>query len=281
MEAARVAALRGHEVILLEAAERLGGQVLLAARAAWRRDLVGIADWLAAEVRRLGVAVRHGVLAEAEDILALAPDVVVIATGGLPRAPAVPGGELALSSWDLLAGAALPEGPALVYDEDGRHAAIALAEHLARAGRPVILATPDRAAGRELGGASWPVYLGALARAGASVLTDRRLAAIVRRGNGLIAQLVHVYGDTVEEHPVATVAAELGSAPNDTLFHALKDAALNRGVSDVTALRDWGPQPWFRAPPGNGYLLFRTGDAVASRDIHAAMLDALRLMKDL
>src|SRR5947209_211644 len=84
IEAARVCAERGHNVVLFEAADRLGGQVLLGTRASWRRDLLGIIDWRAAELARLGVAMRLNLYAVAADVKAEAPDVVIIATGGVP-----------------------------------------------------------------------------------------------------------------------------------------------------------------------------------------------------
>ena len=87
LEAARVAAERGHEVVLLEAAREPGGQVRLAARATPRRaDLMGIVDWLAAECRLSGVDIRCDTVADGPDIAALEPDVVIVATGGRPRA---------------------------------------------------------------------------------------------------------------------------------------------------------------------------------------------------
>ena len=85
LEAARVSAARGHEVVLLEATDRLGGQVNLAARLDRRREILGITGWLQREVELAGVDVRLNSFAEAEDVLALAPDIVVVATGGLPN----------------------------------------------------------------------------------------------------------------------------------------------------------------------------------------------------
>ena len=83
MEAARVARLRGHEVVLLEATDRLGGQINLAAKAPGGEE-IAIAGWRAAELERLGVEVRLNSYAEAEDVVALEPDVVIVATGGMP-----------------------------------------------------------------------------------------------------------------------------------------------------------------------------------------------------
>jgi 2,4-dienoyl-CoA reductase-like NADH-dependent reductase (Old Yellow Enzyme family)/thioredoxin reductase len=279
LEAARIAAMRGHRVVLLEASGELGGQLRIASRLAWRRDLVGIVDWLAAEILRLGVVVRFHTLADSDTVLAEQPDLVVVATGGMPRAPAITGAELAQTSWD----AATQPGPApasaLIYDEDGGHAAMSLAQHLTSQGCRVTIATQDRVLGRSLGGSSYPVYLGALADAGVQILTDRRLAGIERDGAMLRASLVHEYGRGAELLQVARVITELGTDPVDDLFHALKPAAGNRGVTDVDALKAGTPQPAY-AETANGFALFRIGDAVASRDLHAAMLDALRVLKD-
>lgn len=66
-------ALRGHAVTLFEAAARLGGQVLLAAAAGWRRDMIGIVDWLAGEVDHTGVDVRTGTFVEGDDVAGLEP----------------------------------------------------------------------------------------------------------------------------------------------------------------------------------------------------------------
>jgi hypothetical protein len=111
------------------------------------------------------------------------------------------------------------------------------------------------------------------------ILTDRRLAGIDRDGNGLRARLVHEYGRGSETLTVQQVVAELGTEPVDDLFHALKPRSRNGGVTDVDALKAGTAQPALGVRSG-GPALFRIGDAAASRDVHAAMLDALRLLKD-
>ncbi len=284
MEAARVARRRGHDVVLFEASGRLGGQVVVAAKAAWRHDLASITGWLAAEIVELGVDVRLDIAAGADDVLAERPDLVIVATGGAPRAPQITGAELTVSAWDVLAGQVRvePGSRVLVLDEEGRHAGISVAQHLAEHGAAVTVVTPDRLVGRELGGSSYPVYLGALAKAGVSMLTDRHLVHVERataEHGTLRATLRHEYGETEETLDVDVIVTQLGTAPIDDVFHALKAGARNHGTTDVHALRDAVAQPWF-AEPAEGYLLFRVGDAVASRDIHAALLDSLRLLKD-
>ncbi|MFO1090337.1 MAG: FAD-dependent oxidoreductase [Hyphomicrobiales bacterium] len=279
LEAARVSAQRGHTVVLFEAAAKLGGQLQIASSLSWRRDLIGIVDWLAAEVEQLGVDVRLNTFVEAADVLAEEPDVVVVASGGVPRTLRVPGGELAVSTWDMAGGGPGDFESVLIFDEEGGHTAVSLAQHLAAKGKAVTLATADRVVGRSLGGSSYPVYLAALAESGVRLITDHQLASIERSGNRLQAVLRHAYGAARHEVVVDRVVAELGTAPADELFHALKANAANHGVTDVEALKDWKAQPWLEAETP-GMLLFRVGDAVASRDVHAAMLDALRLMKD-
>ena len=228
LEAARVAALRGHAVVLFEAGPQLGGQVLLAARAAWRRDLIGITHWLAAEVERLGVELRFNVLAEAADVLAESPDVVVIACGGVPRVPQVPGAEHALSTWDVLSAPAPSGAEIVLYDEDGGHAALSVAEHLARAGNPVTFVTPDRLPGRNVGGASYPVYLAAQARLGVKVIPNYRLAQVERHAAGLRIGLVHEYSREPLALESGMLVAELGSAPNEGLYQQLRDRVADR-----------------------------------------------------
>ena len=276
MEAARVLALRGHRVVLLEATGRLGGQIRLAERAAWRRDMAGIADWLEAELGHLGVEVRFDTWADVETVLAEAPDIVIDATGGVPKAKAIPGGDLVLPSWDVLSSPPEAGRSVLIEDEVGGHQAVSLAEFLAGRGCTVEICTRDRLVGRELGGSSYPVYLGNLARAGVVLTTATSLAAVERSGNRLTAHLAHEYGGPPQRRDVDIVVAECGTEPVDDLFRALKPHAANRGVTDLAATLAGGPQP---AP--KGMRLYKVGDAVAGRDIHAALLDALRLCKDL
>src|SRR5690606_35033252 len=111
LEAARVLGERGHRVIVLEAADSPGGQVRLAASAARRHDLIGIVDWRVAEARRAGVEFSFDQLADAETVLAADPDLVVIATGGLPDVEVIAEGvELAHDTWDVMDGAFRSQG---------------------------------------------------------------------------------------------------------------------------------------------------------------------------
>ena len=105
LEAARVCASRGHEVIVFEAANIHGGQINIAAKLQRRIEILGITDWLFDQCQRLGVVFRFNTYADIDMVIELSPEVVLIATGGVPHAGYLKAGaDLAVSSWDILSG---------------------------------------------------------------------------------------------------------------------------------------------------------------------------------
>ncbi|MEX5727707.1 2,4-dienoyl-CoA reductase-like NADH-dependent reductase/NAD(P)-dependent dehydrogenase [Rhodovulum iodosum] len=276
LEAARVAAERGHKVTVLEAADRAGGQVALLAANPRRREMSGIVDWRLAELDRLGVEIRYNLYAEVDDVLAEDPDMVVIATGGLPQPPEMQGAELAVSSWDILSGTVKPAARVLVYDDNGGHPGMSAAEVIARAGATLEVVSPERFFAPEMGGLNHAPYAAALAETGARVTINTRLTALRREGNELVATLGSDYarGATAERR-ADQVVVEHGTAALDDLYHALKPQARNRGAIDYPALLA-AADPFPTCNPDGRFTLYRIGDAVASRNVHAAIYDALR-----
>ena len=274
LEAARVCAERGHEVVLFEAAGRLGGQVLLAGKPDWRRDLLGIIDWLEAECTRLGVTVRTNHFAERDSVLAEAPDVVFMATGGLPHTDWVEGDATMLSSWDVLSGMASLEGDVLVHDQTGRNVALAAADHLSQNGVNVTLNTQDAAIGMEAMRLEISPFMKRFYERGVSMQMDHELVGATTRENRIMVTFRNMHTGALSNSVFDHVVVEAGTLPNDGLFYELDQAAANRGIIDLDAMRDGRPQP---AMEQDGYLLYRIGDVAGSRDIHCAILDALRL----
>jgi len=280
LEAARVSAERGHRVVLFDAAPELGGQIVIAAKAGWRKDLIGIRDWYAAELERLGVEVRSGVYAEAEDVEAESPDVVIIAAGGIPDTECVAGGELAVSTWDVLTGAVPPGDSVLVFDDNGQHPGPSCADFMADGGASVELVTPDRMAAAEMGALNWTVYLEHIYGKGIRVTPDTRLERIEADGNRLRATLRNAYSDSEETRTVDQVVVEHGTLPMTEVFDQLRAKSANNGTIDLDAVAAGRPQDLSGVGDG-GFVLWRVGDAAASRNIHAAIFDSLRLCKDL
>lgn len=277
LEAARVSAARGHRVVLFEAADRPGGQILLAAKLQRRREIIGIAAWLGSEVERLGVDCRFNHFAEGGDVLAEDPDIVVIATGGLPNVGRLKfGADLATSSWDILAGQVPVASEVLVYDDHGGHEGSTLGEFVINQGVRLDFVTPERSVGIDVGALNYPAYYKALYGAKATVTVNHRLKGIRRDGNKLVAVLTNDYDKSEAERRVDQVIAEHGTLPAAEIYFELKDGSSNRGEIDFDALIANRPQALARNKAGR-FQLFRVGDAVSSRNIHAALYESLRL----
>jgi thioredoxin reductase len=280
LEAARVCALRGHEVILLEATDRLGGQVVLAATAGWRREIGGVTDWLVEEIRHLDVDVRFSVYAEHQTVMELEPDVVVIATGGLPDLEWLDGHEHCDSVWDILSGGKKVKESVLLYDELGDHAGASCAEVLADKGANVELAFRGHQAAQRCGYCNYPVYLKHFYEKGIVLTPDRRLEKVEKVGKQLRSIFDNELTGQREERLTDQVVVERGTVPLDDLFEELRAESCNNGNVDMDRLLAGQPQ----SSPNerkDGFELFRVGDAVSSRDIHCAILDSRRLCKDL
>jgi 2,4-dienoyl-CoA reductase-like NADH-dependent reductase (Old Yellow Enzyme family) len=279
LEAARVSALRGHDVTLLEATDRLGGQVPLAAKAPGREEIVGITDWLAREIELAGVEVRYNCYAEPEDVRALAPDIVIVATGGLPDTSFLESGEDLVSSvWDVLGGHVEPSGEVLLYDDHGAHAGPSTAVALARKpGVTLEVVMADRMLAHEIGATNYPNYLRRLYQAGVRLTPDLELRRVRREGNRLIATFWNEFIHAEIEKPADQIVVEHGTLPADELYLGLKAASTNDGELDLDALIEVRPQPDIVNNPTGSYRLYRVGDAVSSRNIHAAIYDSLRL----
>jgi 2,4-dienoyl-CoA reductase-like NADH-dependent reductase (Old Yellow Enzyme family)/thioredoxin reductase len=281
LEAARVAAARGHDVVLFEAAERPGGQVLLASRTPRRKELLGIIGWRMQRLTADGATLHFSTYARSSDVLSQAPDIVFLATGGVPNTDVLESGsDLVVSTWAILSGTAKPAQRVLVYDDNGAYPAMQAAELLAEAGSAVEIVTPERYFAAEIGGLNHAAYAEVFHRHGVRVTINARLMSVRREGNVLLASIGSDHGPERSDRVVDQVVVEHGTLPVTDLYDALRPLSRNLGEVDYNALIANRPQNVVRNPDA-AFQLFRTGDAVASRNIHAAIYDALRLAKDI
>jgi NADPH-dependent 2,4-dienoyl-CoA reductase/sulfur reductase-like enzyme len=285
LEAARVCAERGHSVVLFEANDRPGGQLLLAAKIKRRQEIIGIVDWLFTEVQRLGVEMRFNCYTEASEILAKMPDVVIVATGGLPNTEFLrEGSDLVVPSWDILAGSVKPKKNILLFDDNGQHPGISCAEFLAKRdshlGTNLEYVTPERTIAPDVGGTNYPAYLTALYENEVKITLNHRLTKVRLNTSGLVATLYNEYTHSNIERTVEQIVVEHGTLPLDELYFELREQSSNGGEIDLEALISGKAQNLVNNPEGN-FQLFRVGDAVASRNVHSAIYDSLRLCKDL
>lgn len=282
LEAARVAATRGHAVTVLEANSTAGGQLLLAASGSWRKDLIGIVDWRVAALERLGVDVRYNRYAELSDVLDHKADVVIVATGGLPNLDALPGGELCQSVFDALTDTPPRQGSVLVYDGTGRHNAYLCAERFVEAGLDVSLAILDSTPAQECGGrGDDQVWMRNIARWDVPVRSNVELIEVrAAEGGKRRAVFRHHLTDALIEVEADHIVAERGMLAVDDLFEGARMYSANDGYTDLAAFAVGKPQPETpeAAEARSGqFHLYRIGDASASRDIHTAIYDAYRL----
>jgi N,N-dimethylglycine/sarcosine dehydrogenase len=248
LEAARVAALRGHRVVLFEKDAQLGGQVALAARAPARAEYAGIVRFLAGQVRKLGVEIRLDVEATPALVLAEHPDAVVIATGSHPYVPPVPGadGKHVVTDRDVLADSATVGANVVVADDVHTQQALSTAELLLDQGRRVEVLSPLFYVGQDIGITSIAPLYTRLFTKGAVLTPHTELRAI----EGSTVVVTNVYSKEERRiEGVDTVVLAMGSRSTDGLYRALK---------------------------GRVAALHAVGDCVAPRGVHQAILDGTR-----
>ena len=281
LEAARVAAARGHEVVVFEAPPEAGGQARLMTQSPRRREMIGIVDWRLEQCDRAGVEFRFNTYAEADDVLAENPDIVIIASGGLPHTDILQSGnELVISARDIIAGDVRPAGEVLLYDDGADHPGMQAAEIIVEAGARLEYVTPERSLAPDIGGTNLTPYMRKLLPHDVRFTPCRRVLSATRDGDRIRARLGSDYGDFGCERLVDQVVVENGTRPLDEVYFALKPLSKNLGAVDYDALIEGRKQSLEKNTAGQ-FELFRIGDAVASRNIHAAIYDALRLVKNI
>ena len=223
LEAARMAAMRKHRVIVFEKNEDVGGQNLLAAKAAGRQEIQGVTRWLVSQVSKLDIDLRLGMEADEDAVLSEEPDAVVVATGSLPKENPFPGDYSSpdvVTTWQILKGEVNAGPKVLLIDLNGHHHGTGTAEFLADRGREVHVLTPALFQGGALGPLQ-DLYLARqrLALKGVTCTPDIAVLEI----QGTLVKGLNVYSnEMIDFEGYDTVVLAAGNTADDALYFALK-----------------------------------------------------------
>jgi len=237
LEAARVAAERGHRVVLFEREAELGGMALVTARQPGREEMLGVPRWLAGQVARLGVDVRLRTEATAERVLAERPDAVIVATGARPTEPHPGDGTLpVVSAWAVLSGRVEAGRNVLVLDHTGKQVGCAVAELVADRGDRAEVVSRQFHPAIDFGLTNTVALYRRLFRKGVELTAHHDLRA-VRDGRAVLFNYYSQRERVVEGlDQVVVVTAPI---PDDALLAPLRAAGLEvRAVGDCVAPRD-------------------------------------------
>jgi mycofactocin system FadH/OYE family oxidoreductase 2 len=245
MEAARVAALRGHQVALYEKEDQLGGQVQIAAKAPFRSEIADSIRFLSIQVQKLGVNVNLGVEATPEAVLAENPDAVVVATGSTPLAPQFPGADQdnVVNYWQVLKEEVEVGDNVVLVDDVGHYQALGTAEFLIDQGKKVEIITSKMYVGATMDLMNLlPTYERLLPKGAVfSPLTNLREVS----GKNVVVYDVFTGRERTIEG-VDTIVTAIGNSASNELYcalrgrvkalHAIGDCAAPRNL--LRAIRD-------------------------------------------
>lgn len=242
MEAARVAALRGHKVTLFEKRDTLGGALIEASVPEFKRDIKGLIDYLANQMKRLNVAVHLNTEITDAQILDRAPDAVIVAAGSKPTMPDIPGieSEKCVNGLDVYKGKEVGETVVIV---GGGMLGSELALHLAEKGKKAILTTRQERIAYDMETAHYIVFIEKLTKSGVQVCTQKMLSQITPEG---IVMLDLARLGERSELEVDTVIIMGGLQPDQELWEQIR---------------------------GNGVHVIPIGDCIKPRSIHEAIYE--------
>ena len=212
LEAARVAASRGHDVTVFEAADAPGGQIRLTARTPRRKEMMGVIDWRMMQCEDMSVVFHFNTLVGPNDVLKLSPALV--------------------TAWDILSGDIVPSGNVLIYDEAGDHAGLQAAEVALQAGAHVEIMTPDRTFAPEVMAMNLVPYMKTLQHDNVTFTVTKRLLGVERAGNRLRAVIGTDYSDRVKHSEYDQIVLNYGTVPLCDVYLDLRKYASNGGAVD-------------------------------------------------
>ena len=280
LEAARVCSEQGHSVTVFEASDKPGGQINLITRSKRRKDMAGIIDWRIGICEANKVKFNFNSFASKEEILSENPDIIIIATGGVPNTDILSeGSDLVVSTWDILSGNVNIEDDVVLYDDGGNYPGLQAAEMISSVTSKLEIVTPERFFSPDIGGMNFVPYGKNFYEKNVKISLNSRVKSVFRKGNRLGVKISSDYSDLTFEKETSQVIVEHGTLPVDDLYFELKEQSKNLGQVDYKSLIKGLNKEIIKNEKGD-FFLFRVGDAISSRNIHAAIYDSLRICKD-
>ena len=282
MKVAEVAARRGHNVMVLEKSDRVGGQLLLAAKQPLHDEVLSVSHYLETQLRKLKVPIVFNTFVNAEVIRESGADVVVLATGSRPRLPEnasrkyqyanqelgdlsaslgrqvppnIPGivGDNVFSSDQAMSGNSILGRRILVIEGNGHWEGCGTAEFLADNGHEVSLVTSRTMVGGDLEGANQHLFIERAVKKSIKIIPNTNVLSISHDSVELQSQLDPENTWTIDCDAVVPI---LGRNSEESLYIELTDFDENEFP---------------------GYELFRVGDAVAPRILESIIYEATLL----
>ena len=227
------------------------------------------------------VKFNFNILAESRDVLEENPDTVIIATGGMPNLELFETKkdlENVYTSWDIISGDIKVAENILIYDEAGDHAGMQSAEIAIDQGAKVEFMTPDRLISSEIMGMNLTPYLKNLQNKRITYSIAKRLLDVLINGNKLDALIGSDYDENFKYNSTYDqIILNYGVKPLDELYFNLVPLSKNEGQINYDKFIKGEKQNIIKNKE-NKFNLYRIGDSVSSRNIHAAIYDALRLV---
>ena len=280
LEAARVCSEQGHSVTVFEASDKPGGQINLITRSKRKKDMAGIIDWRINICETNKVKFHFNSFASKEEILSENPDIIIIATGGVPNTDILSeGSDLVVSTWDILSGNVNIEDDVVLYDDGGNYPGLQAAEMISSVTSKFEIVTPERFFSPDIGGMNFVPYAKNFYEKNVKISLNSRVKSVFRKGNRLGVKISSDYSDLTFEKETSQVIVEHGTLPVDDLYFELKEQSKNLGQVDYKSLIKGLNKEIIKNEKGD-FFLFRVGDAISSRNIHAAIYDSLRICKD-
>jgi hypothetical protein len=190
------------------------------------------------------------------------------------------GNDLVESSWDIISRSIKPGQNVLVYDDAGDHAGLQAAEIIAAAGAKVEIMTPDRSFAPDVMAMNLVPYMRSMQDKDTTFTVTYRLKSVAKGADLLEATIGSDYSDFTRKRYFDQIIVNHGTIPLDDIYFDLKHLSSNLGAVDQADLIAGKAQSVCSNAAGE-FQLFRIGDAVSARNTHAAIYDALRLVKNI